>query len=441
MQTSHSAYLLVYLLPMIFIWLAYRITKKARQRRAESKLRESQKQGIFEPPSLHPEINPALCMGCSACVHACPEGDILGLIGNKATLVQPSHCIGHGACRAACPFNAISLVFGTATRGVDIPLVSSSFETSVKGIYIAGELGGMGLIKNALTQGVQAVAGISRVLKAHINQNQPDALLDLIIVGAGPAGIAASLKAKADGLQFVTLEQNQLGGTVSHYPRNKIVMTSPVTLPLAGKFSLRETSKEALLSRWQQIVEAYDPPIHFGERLTAVSGQAGNFTLTTTKTSYRAKNILLCIGRRGTPRQLDVPGEELPKVVYQLIDSAQYVGQDVLIVGGGDSALEAAIAVAEESNTSVTLCYRGKGFSRAKPKNTEKLQLLENAGRVTVLLEAQPVEILAESVVIIHGGRKQTLPNDAVIICAGGILPTPFLQSLGIEVETKYGTA
>jgi thioredoxin reductase (NADPH) len=439
MLNHNTIQLLIYLLPMLCIWFSYRYLQNVRHARALATFNESRRSGLTDPPSLHPEINPSRCMGCGACVHACPEGNILGLIKGKAQLLEPANCIGHGACHRACPFDAITLVFGTATRGIDIPLLSSSFETSVKGIYIAGELGGMGLINNAISQGKQAVQAISRSCKS---QSSPDNnTLDLIIVGAGPAGIAASLQAKSDGLKCVAIEQNQLGGTVSHYPRNKIVMTRPVNLPLAGKIVMRETSKESLLELWQSVIDEHKPSIQFGERLISMSGSQGAFTVSTSAGTYQASHVLLCLGRRGTPRSLDVPGEDLPKVVYQLMDPSQYENHKVLVVGGGDSALEAAIAVAEAQGTEVTLCYRGQAFSRAKAKNRQKVESLAAADKLTVLLQSEPILITPEAVHVNCSGQIRTLDNDAVIICAGGILPTPFLKSLGIQIETKYGTA
>ena len=159
-------------------------------------------------------------------------------------LVQPDHCIGHGACEAACPVEAITLVFGTEKRGIDIPQVKPTFETNVSGIYIAGELGGMGLIRKGVDQGARAIESIRK------NKGTGDQL-DVVIVGAGPAGLSASLAAKEQGLRFVTIEQeDSLGGSIYHYPRRKVAMTAPMTLPIVGKFNRYEISKEELLEFW-----------------------------------------------------------------------------------------------------------------------------------------------------------------------------------------------
>ena len=331
--------------------------------------------------------------------------------------------------------DAITLVFGTEQRGVDIPVLTPDFETNVAGIFIAGELGGMGLIKNAIEQGIQAATAIAKKIS-----RQQTSVLDLCIVGAGPAGIAASLTAKASGLNFITIDQDSLGGTVSHFPRNKIVMTAPVELPLIGKTTFKETTKEALLAFWNRIIHEAQLTIQFEERLEKVSQHEEGFHLTTSKNQYSARAILLCLGRRGTPRTLDVEGESLPKVAYRLLDPAQYKNRQVLVVGGGDSALEAATSIAEETGSHVTLSYRGESFSRAKTKNRNKLDLAVGKQNISVMLNSTVSAISEKAVVIDQAGVLKTIDNDHIIVCAGGILPTPFLQQMGITIETKYGT-
>ncbi|MDH5407393.1 MAG: NAD(P)-binding domain-containing protein [Gammaproteobacteria bacterium] len=421
-------------LPIVFIFI-YALIKSSRHKQSVSSLKETQKAGI-EPASLHPVTNPGKCIGCGACVTACPEGKILGLVHGKAQLINPSKCIGHGACKRACPFDAIELVFGTEKRGVDIPHVKENFETNVPGLFIAGELGGMGLIRNAVEQGRQAMEAI-RKLKG-IGKGTG---LDVVIIGAGPAGLAATLGAKQHKLRAVTIEQDSLGGTVFNFPRGKIVMTAPVKMPLVGKISFRETTKEKLLKLWQKIEKDQSLKINYREKVEDIKPSANGFTVTTTKSIYETKAVLLCIGRRGTPRKLGVPGEELPKVVYNLIDPEQYKGQHVLIVGGGDSALEAATSIAEQPGSTVTISYRSGNFSRAKPKNQEKIDKMSRSGQIKLLLSSTVDHFSADKVVINCEDKKVEIANDAAIVCAGGILPTPFLKQIGIEVETKHGTA
>jgi thioredoxin reductase/Pyruvate/2-oxoacid:ferredoxin oxidoreductase delta subunit len=424
----------IYVLPLAVILSVYLLLRRRRESRARDTMRRAEAAGLTDPPSLHPVIDHDICMGSGACARACPEGT-LGVVNGKAHLINPTVCIGHGACAAACPVEAIKLVFGTERRGVDIPLVKPNFETNVAGVYIAGELGGMGLIRKAAEQGRQAMESIGKT------RGEPDQL-DVLIVGAGPAGLSATLAAMEKKLRFVTVEQeDSLGGTVYHYPRNKIVMSQPVTLPLVGKVRLGEISKESLLAFWQDIVGRVSMPIRYGERLEKIDPLNEGFAVKTARAEYRTRNVLLAIGRRGTPRKLAVPGEELPKVVYRLVDPEQYRGKRVLVVGGGDSAIEAAVAIAGEAGAHATLSYRGKAFGRVKPQNRERLASAEASGKLRVMLESSVLSIDAAHAVLEHKGGPVTIDNDAIIVCAGGILPTPMLKDIGIIVETKYGTA
>lgn len=439
-RMQQNLFIYIYSLPVLIfvIWYLRRHVQLARQ--SVITLQDATASGMLEPPTLHPEIDPTICIGCASCVAACPEQDahpVLGMIGNKARLVGPSDCIGHGACKSACPVDAITLVFGTATRGVDIPIIKPNFETDVPGIFIAGELGGMGLIRNAIEQGRQAMQAICELLRAgHSNDH------DLVIVGAGPAGFSATLAAKSQNLRSVTIEQESLGGTVAHFPRQKLVMTQPAFLPIAGKMKFREVQKEALINFWQAVEQKTGILINYEERVDAITAapRGSGYTITTNKTTYDTRAVLLAIGRRGTPRQLGVPGEDLPKVTYRLIDPIQYRDQNVLVVGGGDSALEAATSIAAEPGTKVILSYRSGAFSRAKQKNRDKVAAMVNEGRLVVLLNSNVKQIQPETVTIEVNNESKRIRNDSVIICAGGILPSNFLRKIGITVETKWGT-
>ncbi|MEQ1719162.1 MAG: NAD(P)-binding domain-containing protein [Hyphomicrobium sp.] len=443
----------LYAAPLAVIWFLYERARRRESARSLEAKTASVESGRHEPASLHPHIDPGKCMGCGACVSACPEGDILGIINQRSELIEPSSCIGHGACMAACPFDAISLVFGTATRGVDLPIVDANFQTNVPGVYIAGELGGMGLIRNAIEQGRQAVDAISkRPLAKSPGAKSPGAgsfspdggMLDLVIIGCGPAGFSASLAALERGLSFKTFDQESLGGTVAHFPRGKIVMSRPAVLPMVGEVKLDRSTKEDLLDFWTAIQQKTGLTIHFKEGVEAVSslGHPGQgFEIKTVRGSYRARAVLLTIGRRGSPRKLDVPGEDLPHVVYRLIDAEQYRRQHVVVVGGGDSAIEAAVSIAEQPGTTVTLSYRGSVLARCKAQNRATIEDLVAKGRITALLGSTVLAMTPRSVEIEHRGRVQKVPADAVIICAGGVLPSGFLRTIGIDIETKYGTS
>ncbi|HZW60256.1 MAG TPA: NAD(P)-binding domain-containing protein [Woeseiaceae bacterium] len=400
---------------------------------------ESIEEGLNEPPTLHPEIDHTTCIGCTNCVQACPEQDshtVLGMIGKKAHLVGPTNCIGHGACKAVCPVGAIKLVFGTSRRGVDIPYVSPTFETNVPGVFIAGELGGMGLIRNAVEQGSQAMQSIRKLVSApHRNS------LDTVIIGAGPAGFAATLAATDFSLKHVTVEQEELGGTVAHFPRRKLVMTQPANLPIVGKMRFKEVQKESLIEFWRDVESKTGITINYGERVDAIeAAPTGGFVVRTSRRNYNTRTVLIAIGRRGSPRKLGVPGEDLSKVVYRVIDPEQYRGRRVLVVGGGDSALEAATSIASEPGTTVTLSYRSGSFSRAKPKNRDLVAQMSESGRLRVLFNSNVQSIAEDHVEIALQDATEQIPNDAVVVSAGGILPSAFLRTIGIEVETKWGT-
>ena len=424
-----------YSLPLILM-LVFMLSRTRRTHKNIRTLNEAKEAGLTEPASLHPVIEPTVCMGCGACVTACPEGNVLGLIRGKAKLINPTHCIGHGACKVACPFDAITLVFGTAKRGVDIPLVRENFETNVPGIFIAGELGGMGLIRNAVEQGRQAMENIAKYVSKHKNSQY-----DVIIVGAGPAGFAATLQAHEKKLKYLTLEQDSLGGTVFKVPRGKVVMTAPVKLPIVGKVNFRETTKETLLSFWQQVEKKTGVKIKYREKMDNITPCADGFMVKTVKGEYKTRSVLLSIGRRGTPRKLGVTGEDQPKVVYSLIDPEQYRDQHVLVVGGGDAAIEAAVSISEQPGTTVSISYRSDAFGRAKEKNRQNLETAQKSGRLKVILSSNVLDIKKDAVLLEQQGKQFALPNQGVIICAGGILPTPFLKEIGIQVDTKHGTA
>jgi thioredoxin reductase (NADPH) len=429
-------YGLAFLLCLVVI-LIYLRKQRRESRIVRAKIEKARELGLYEPISLHPVVDVNSCIKTGACIAACPEKDILGIVDGKATTINASRCVGHGACFHACPTEAITLCIGTEKRGVDLPHVNEHFESNIPGIYIAGELGGMGLIKNAVEQGKQAV---DNIVKSRRKSHHADH--DLIIVGSGPAGIAASLTAKKHGLNFLTLEQDTLGGTVFSFPRSKIVMTSPMDLPLHGKIKLFETSKSQLLDLWNEVLKKNSIPIRENSKVDSIVPENGHFLVVTAHgESYSSQNVLLAIGRRGTPRKLNIPGENQEKVAYRLLEPEEIKDMDIMVVGGGDSAIESALLLALENR--VVLSYRDEAFKRIKPGNSERINQAIATGLVDVRFKTNLTAIDKYEVTLasLADGEEIKLKNDLVYIFAGGELPTEFLQKAGIQIARKFGEA
>ena len=435
-----GAWSLLFVGVALLVGLVYAVVRRREHRRARATLDEAVRMELHVPPSLHPVIDPDVCIGSGSCIQACPEGQILGLINGVATLVNASSCIGHGRCAAECPVSAIKLVFGSAERGVDLPEVDGSFETSRRGVYIVGELGGMGLIKNALTQGLQVAARVRAALGPSTRREEGE-LVDVAIVGAGPAGIAAAVGARAAGLSYALLEQDTIGGAIAHYPRQKVVMTEPVNLPFHGKFGRPFMAKEDLLATLERVISDAGIEVHEKAKVVSIDGPAGDFLLTSSRGVLRARRVVLAIGRRGTPRPLGVRGDDLPKVTYRLIDPTQYHGRRVLVVGGGDSALEAAAMLADQTSAEIGIVHRSPHFARGRALNRQKMEALRASGRVRAFMstEVAAVEPAAVHLVTGGGGATTAVPNDFVIACLGGEVPGQFLKTVGVDIRRHRG--
>ncbi len=420
----------------LIIVIFYLKKKKKQSKIVTVKIEKAIEDKIHEPVSLHPHVDIDFCIGSGACITACPEKDILGLINGRATLVNASECIGHGACLHACPVEAISLVIGTEKRGVDLPHVNETFESNIKGIYIAGELGGMGLIRNGVEQGMQAVENIV----ANGIPQEHNMEYDLIIIGAGPAGVSATLTAKQNGLKFLTVDQDTLGGTVNSYPRAKIIMTQPMYLPTYGNVKLYETSKQKLLDIWNEAFDKNGIKIKEKTKIESIDSLKDGFkVISKTGEEFTTKTVLLTIGRRGTPRKLNVPGEEeSPKVFYRLLDPERMVNQNILVVGGGDSALESAMLLMHTNK--VILSYRKDAFARAKSKNRQNIQKAIEEKKLEVHFNTNVVSIEEDKVKMINNitNEEYEILNDFVYVFIGGQMPNSFLKNIGIEIHTRF---
>lgn len=412
---------------------------KGLKKRDEMAQKAVEKGKLFSegPRSQHPHIDTNYCIGCATCTTVCPEGDVLAMLAGKAAIVNGHKCIGHSLCAEACPVGAITMVMATPSMGSDMPFMTPEYETSIENLFIIGELGGLALIKNAVNQGRDCVDNLVRRRAA-----RPVAAVagvhDVLIVGAGPAGISASLRAIQNKLNYVTLEQDEVGGTVAKYPRQKLVMTSPVEFPMYGKFKKTELSKENLLAFWDMVLNRADFNCVTQEKVEQITRESdGIFTVRSANNQYRTHAVILALGKTGTPRKLGVPGEELPKVMYRLIEADHYVNKKILVVGGGDSAVEAAMGLGNQPGNRVTLCYRSAQFSRIKERNAKRIEECMKNGKVEVLFETNPKEFKPESVVLEVKGALREMPNDYVWIFAGGIPPYDFLKKIGIRFGVR----
>jgi thioredoxin reductase/Pyruvate/2-oxoacid:ferredoxin oxidoreductase delta subunit len=420
-----------------FFLMLYLRSLKKRERRAHE---AAEKGKLYSegPTAQHPHIDNNYCIGCATCTTVCPEGDVLAMIGGKAVIVNGHKCIGHGLCADACPVGAITMVMASPSMAADMPQLTPEFETTVPNLFIVGELGGLALIKNAVNQGRDCVDTIAARLKANGEIRPIEGVHDLLVIGAGPAGISASLRAIEHKLSYLTVERDEIGGTVAKYPRQKLVMTSPVDFPMYGKFKKLQLSKENLLAFWDMILNRADFNVSTGEKVEDIKkGEDGIFTVITVNNQHRARVVILGLGRAGEPRKLGVKGEDLPKVMYRLIEADHYINKKIMVIGGGDSAVEAAMGLASQTGNKVTLSYRSERFSRIKERNAKRIEEFVQSRKLQVLFNSNPVEFKPESVILEVNGSNQEIANDYVWIFAGGTPPTAFLKKIGVGFGSR----
>jgi thioredoxin reductase len=411
-------------LPYVFAFRRRRHVDRARK--AEAVLL-----GFDRPTGQYPFIDPMACIGCGSCVEACPEGDVLGVVGGVAVVVNGLRCVGHARCEIACPVGAIKVGLGDVKSRVDVPLMDEWHETSVPGMFVAGELTGMALVKNAVSHGRKVV---DRIAQRAAGPGGTGDIYDIAVVGAGPAGLTAAALARERGLRSVLLEQEpDLGGTILHYPRRKLVLVQALEIPFLGTLREGEYAKEDLLETFQDLTRRARLDVRFAAKVTGVSRSDGHLTVQAGGLEFPARFVILALGRRGTPRKLGVPGEERSKVSYQLVDAASYEGRRILVVGGGDSAVEAAIGLARQRGNVVTVSYRREKLVRIKKKNEERITDLMRTGRVRPLFGSEVTEILEDRVRLRVGDEPVELPNDYVFVFAGGEPPFGMLRAMGIR--------
>lgn len=389
-----------------------------------------------------PVINATLCVGCGTCISACPEDGALELVNGKAILAHPERCTGHAKCAEVCPTQALSLAYGGVLQRLRVPLVKENFETNVPGLFIVGELAGMGLIKTAINEGKLVVDYLrERIEKEKANVPTEEGLHDLAIVGAGPAGLSASLTAHQYELNYLTLEQGEIAATIRQYPRQKFLMAEPLSIPLYGNLYVGDGTKEALLAVWETIIKNTCVRVRTNEKLERVERSGKTFYLHTPAGQYRARYVVLALGRRGAPKKLGIPGEDLAKVAYRLIEADTYENQDIIIAGGGDSAIEVALALSRSGKNRVALCHRGTDFRKSRERNQQFLREAQEAGKLRVLLETTIAEIRPDTAIISSKRELFEVPNNYVFILVGGESPEEFLRKTGIEIVEKALTA
>ncbi|MEZ4402559.1 MAG: NAD(P)-binding domain-containing protein [Kofleriaceae bacterium] len=384
-----------------------------------------------ELPLLH-SINDDRCIGCEACVAVCPT-NVLELLNHKVIVARFSDCVQCEQCANKCPTTALVMYReGTVPSTLTVPELDEHFQTGVPGQYLIGEVAGKPLVKNA--------ANLGRAVVEHIANDlgQPSAdpaLFDVLIVGSGPSGLSAGLTAHMRGLRSVILEKEHvISATVARYPKGKHFMAEPSMAPNLSYLPVFDASKEELVAAWQQVVDAVQLPIKRGEAVESIKrGDDGVFTVTSTVGVYRARTVVLSTGLRGKPRLLTVPGANLEKVQSRLDDPDAFAGQHALVVGGGDSALEAATSLVDAGAT-VTLSYRSDSFSRAKQANQKRVAELERAGRLTVWFKSNVKAFTPTEVTVkLADGTERTIPNHQAFVLIGADTPVAWLEGLGVR--------
>lgn len=419
----------------IVVGLWQRKIQTARSKAVVAAMGEARAKGKHLPVAQYPFINTTLCIGCGSCIAACPEDQVIGLVEGIAAIVHGSRCVGHAKCEQACPVGALKVGLGDVSLRADMPILSAAQETSVPGLYIAGELSGIALIRHAIDQGVKVMDDIAAKLKAE-GPAREKGVFDVFVVGVGPAGLSATLRAMEHKLSYKTISQDEIGGTIGKYPRQKMTIIQSVNIPLHGKLATGVYEKEFVIDLWRRIIKEKGLVAEVGTSLVSAQRKGEFFEISTSKGVERARRLVLALGRRGTPRKLGVPGEDLHKVLYMLMDAATYTNRRILVVGGGDSAIEAATGLANQPGNVVTLSYRKEEFFRIKPRNEQRIKEYASAGRVQLALSSDIERIEAASAVLKTPRGKTpriVLPNDVVFVFAGGELPFPLLKQMGIR--------
>lgn len=382
-----------------------------------------------------PQIDTNTCLGCYACVDVCPY-DVFTVERYVAKVERPEVCCGLTLCEQVCPNGSLVITDGEPIG--NRPQLDDDLQArSAPGVYLAGDVTGLPLIKNAIRQGSAAVKRIADTLpKKH------DGDLDLVIVGAGPAGISAALEAKQLGLRYTIIEQGTVAQSIKSFPRGKLVFDQPLELPVTGKLWLAEATKEELLAKWTRVIREERIAVREGMRFETLVRERDVIVVrarelaTEEQHDLRAARVLLAIGMRGSPRKLPVALSSAveSKVFYHLADAREFSGQRVMVVGLGDVAMECAVALAHQPDCTVTLVHRGAGFTRGKKRNIDEVKRLVDAGRIELMLKSEIFGVEQDHVVVATGDAHTRVENDAVFVMIGSHAPSALLEKAGVAL-------
>jgi thioredoxin reductase (NADPH) len=387
------------------------------------------------PAILVHDINDDRCTGCDACVAVCPT-NVLDLVANKSRVLRFHDCIQCEACMFACPTEALVMFpEGSVPPPLQVPEIDENFQTIVPGQYLIGEVAGKPLVKSAANLGRAVVEHMMLTGLRPGAIGRSDTIVDVAIVGSGPGGLSAALTCIQKGLSYVVLEKEQIiASTIARYPKGKLVMAEPYDTANLSFLPVFDSAKEQLIPIWNELIERVGMNVNKGESVETIArAPDGAFEIRSTVNVYRAQRVVLSIGTRGKPRTLQVAGENLPKINSLLEDPDEWRGRSVLVVGGGDSAVEAAVALAD-AGAKVMISYRGKGFNRAAPKNKQTVEQYASEGRLKAKLGSQVLQFDHDSVTLaLADGSQKRYPNDAAFVLIGADPPIQWLEKMGIR--------
>ncbi len=313
------------------------------------------------------------------------------------------------------------------------PELDRHFQTNIKGLHIIGAANGSPLLKTCINEGVEVIRSIQRLMPP---SREPGEAVDLIIVGAGPAGLSAALEAQERGYRFLLFEHSRPLNTILNFPQGKHIYAEPDSLPTLGELEFADATKEELLERWER--QAAKVTITRAS-VQDVQKEGPHFRVTTDQGEHRARRVILAMGRLGNPRHLGVPGEDLPCVYTQLLNPGKYRDRQVVVIGGGNSAAEAALALTDANR--VTLVHRGDALPRLAKINRDLVDQKQREGKLQLLLRARALAFRDGEVDLEVAGRREPLPCDVAFVLIGAEPPTRFLKRSGILFEGQLNWA